>query len=89
MRKGTMTILAIVLLTPAFGMARYAPSQLATPEHYVDDLANVVQPAHEQTLNGILQELEQKTGVQYIVLTVPTTGGVPIAQYSVELAHDR
>jgi len=89
MRKGTTTILAIVLLTPAFGMARYAPSQLATPEHYVEDLADVVQPAHEQALNGILQELEQKTGVQYIVLTVPTTDGVPIAQYSVELAHDR
>jgi uncharacterized protein len=83
-----MQFLMIIFLAPAVGVAQYAPSQLAMPEHYVDDLANVIQPAQESTLNGVLQELEQKTGVQYIILTVPTTGGIPIAQYSVEVAHN-
>jgi uncharacterized protein len=59
------------------------------PRHYVEDLANVIDANHERALNGILQELEQKTGVQYIILTVPTTGGEPIEQFSVELANDK
>ncbi len=88
MRKTAMRILVMILCAPAVGAAKYAPSKLPMPEHYVDDLADVVQPDHEHSLNGILQELEQKTGVQYIVLTVPTTEGIPIAQYSVELTHD-
>jgi uncharacterized protein len=57
------------------------------PSHYVADYTGAVADADEEKLNGILQELEQKTGVQYIILTVRTTGGVPIEQYSIELAQ--
>jgi len=78
-------VLAMLLGAPASGQAGL-PAQ---PRTYVEDLANVINADHERALNGVLQELEQKTGAQYIVLTVPTTGGVPIAQFSVELAHDR
>lgn len=60
---------------------------LPMPRHYVEDYANVINPAEEQSLNGILQELEQKTGTQYIILTVETTGGMPIEQYTIELAE--
>jgi len=54
------------------------------PRHYVEDYANVVNASHERSLNGILQELEQKTGAQYIILTVDTTGGLPIEQFAIE-----
>jgi uncharacterized protein len=57
------------------------------PSHYVADYTGAVNEADEKKLNGILQELEQKTGVQYIILTVRTTGGVPIEQFSIELAQ--
>lgn len=57
------------------------------PTRYVEDYANVIDAPTERSLNGILQELEQKTGAQYIVLTVETTGGVPIEQFSIELAE--
>jgi uncharacterized protein len=57
------------------------------PSHYVEDYANVINSTHEQRLNGILQELEQKTGAQYIILTVETTGGMTIEQLSIELAE--
>jgi len=53
----------------------------------VTDLANVVTPQDKRTLNGILQELEQKTGVQYIVLTVQSTNRVPIEDWSIQRAH--
>ena len=55
------------------------------PRHYVEDYANVINNSDERSLNGILQELEQKTGAQYIILTVKTTEGVPIQQFSIEL----
>ncbi|MBN2316654.1 MAG: TPM domain-containing protein [Sedimentisphaerales bacterium] len=57
------------------------------PDHYVEDYADVINDSDEHSLNGILQELEQKTGAQYIVLTVLTTGGLPIEQYSIEVAE--
>jgi len=81
----TASLLTMLLVASAWGQADL-PEQ---PRTHVEDLANVINAEQERTLNGILQELEQKTGAQYIVLTVPTTGGVPIAQFSVELAHDK
>ena len=50
----------------------FAEVKLARPTHYVEDRANVIDAATERSLNGILQELQQKTGAQYIVLTVDT-----------------
>ncbi|MEN6425108.1 MAG: TPM domain-containing protein, partial [Phycisphaerales bacterium] len=88
MHRNALRLLVMIVLTPAVGAGNYAPSQLPMPQHYVEDRADVVQPDHEHALNGLLQELEQKTGVQYIILTVPSTGGIPIASYSVEVAHN-
>ncbi len=75
----------LLLAAPAFGQIRLPDK----PRYYVEDLANVIDASHEQRLNGILQELEQKTGAQYIILTVDTTGGTEIEQFSVALAHDK
>ena len=60
---------------------------LPQPRHYVEDYANIIGQDYERSLNGVLQELEQKTGAQVIVLTIHTTEGVPIEQYAVELAE--
>jgi len=65
----------------------YAGADLPMPRKYVEDYANVINPSDERSLNGILQELEQKTGAQYIILTMVTTGGLPIEQFSIELAE--
>lgn len=76
-----------LLIISAATTAGYAQTDLPMPQRYVDDYANVVNPSDERSLNGILQELEQKTGAQYIVLTVQTTGGMPIEQFAIELAE--
>jgi len=64
-----------------------AAVDLPMPQHYVEDYANVINSPEEQSLNGILQELEQKCGAQYIVLTVQTTEGLAIEQFAIELAE--
>lgn len=65
----------------------FAEVKLARPTHYVEDLANVIDAATERSLNGILQELEQKTGAQYIVLTVNSLDGLPIEEFSIALVE--
>lgn len=79
--------IAILLVAAATATVAYGQTDLPMPQHYVEDYANVINPSDEHSLNGILRELEQKTGVQYIVLTVPSTVGLPIEQYSIELAE--
>ncbi len=76
---------AAAVLVAALGAKPFARPNLPRPEEYVDDLAHVVNPQHKQALLGLLQELEQKTGVQYIILTIDTTGGLPLEQFSIEL----
>lgn len=60
--------------------------ELPVPQKYVEDNANIMSDPVEQKLNGYLQELEQKTGAQMIVLTINTTGDIPIDTYAIELA---
>src|SRR3972149_5905588 len=59
---------------------------LPVPQRYVEDRANIISDIVEKNLNGYLQELEQKTGAQMIVLTINTTDGIPIETYAIELA---
>lgn len=59
----------------------------APPKQYVEDLAQKIDAKAKEKLLGYLQELEQKTGVQFIVLTVPTTGGEPIERFALRLAE--
>jgi uncharacterized protein len=84
MRK-SLPVLVAALMLPVLGAKRFAPPDLPMPGTYVDDLAHVVNAEQAHALNGILQELEQKTGVQYIILTIDSTGGLPIEQFSIEL----
>lgn len=64
-----------------------AKVSLPMPTQYVEDRAGIVAADQETALNALLKELEQKTGVQFIVLTVESTNGVPIEQYSIELVE--
>src|SRR4030065_941563 len=59
---------------------------LPVPKRYVEDRANIIEAQIENRLNGYLQELEQKTGAQMVVLTVDTTDTVTIEMYAIELA---
>ncbi len=77
-------MLTALFALPVFAAAAARPD-LPMPQTYVEDRARVVNPDHARALNGILHELEQKTGVQYIILTVDSTGGLPIDQFSIEL----
>jgi uncharacterized protein len=85
MRRG---LLLILFVATALGPPLWAAVKLPQPSHYVEDYAQVINDNHERSLNGLLQELEQKTGTQYIVLTIPSLQGEPIENLGIRLAHD-
>jgi uncharacterized protein len=85
MRRGLFTP-AVTFLVISAAMVQ-ATVDLPMPQHYVEDYANVINSSEEQSLNGILQELEQRCGAQYIILTVQTTEGLAIEQFAIELAE--
>jgi uncharacterized protein len=60
-----------------------------TPLRYVVDLAGIVDDATENRLNGYLQELEQKTTAQLVVLTIKSLEGESIEDFSIKIAHDK
>lgn len=59
------------------------------PQRYVVDLAGIVDDATENRLNGYLQELEQKTSAQLVVLTISSLEGESIEDVSIRIAHDK
>lgn len=87
MRRSFFDLVVTQLVILVITAGGYAKTDLPMPRHYVEDYANVINDSEEHSLNGILQELEQKTGAQYIVLTVLTTEGLPIEQFAIELAE--
>jgi len=87
MPRFSVKVTSITLLIWLIPSLCHGKADLPMPRHYVEDYANVINQSDEQSLNGILQELEQKTGVQYIILTIDTTKGVPIEQFAIELAE--
>ena len=87
MRRFTPKLILALSILSTLTATSYGQANLPMPLHYVEDYANVINATDERSLNGVLQELEQKTGAQYIVLTVLSTGGLPIEQFSIELVE--
>lgn len=78
-----IVVLILLVLSPL-----PCPGREAAPASYVVDNAGIIDGNVRQALSGRLQELEQKTGVQMLVLTVETTDGVPIEEYAISKASE-
>jgi len=78
----SLSLAFLILCVPGF------VSAASLGASYVVDQANVIENSARQMLSGQLQELEQKTGVQMIVLTIDSTDGIPIEQYALGRAEN-
>lgn len=74
-------------------LASASPAESVTvperPVRYVVDLAGVIDAEPETKLNGYLQELEQKTTAQFVILTIESLAGESIESFALEVAHDK
>jgi uncharacterized protein len=76
-------IAAIVLTTVvAFNTHASTPEPPEAPRDYVVDLAGVIRPDMKNQMNAVLQELEEKTSAQVLVLTVQSLDGQSIEEFA-------
>ncbi len=80
--------LALFALAPASGVSAQAEPVLPRYAGYVNDYAQIASSQAEQVIDGIAREVKAKTGAEIAVVTIATTGGVDIEQYSVALFMD-
>jgi uncharacterized protein len=76
----------VVAFLAAATVATAAPKFPALTGRVVDD-AHMLSPAAEQKLTGELADLEQKTGHQLVVATVPDLQGYEIEDYGYQLGR--
>ena len=87
-RRKTRPFLILIflsLLIPSLSPAQ-DPALPAKPTGYVTDLANVLNPETRDQLTALCTEVDQKAHAQIAVVTVPTTNGQPIFDYTLNLA---
>jgi uncharacterized protein len=77
----------VLAATPVSTDTSAAPALPEKPQGFVTDLAGVIDAAAKARLERILTELEQKTGAEIAVVTVPTTEPEPIFDYAMQIAE--
>ncbi|HEV7743352.1 MAG TPA: TPM domain-containing protein [Pyrinomonadaceae bacterium] len=73
----------------SLGISQLAQTQkLPAPTSHVNDFAGVVDDATRQQLENILANLKLKTGIEFDIAIVQSTGGQKISEFSLQLARD-
>jgi uncharacterized membrane protein YgcG len=79
-RLVSLFLWATVIFFPASAQKLETP--LPVREGYVNDYASVLSDDTESILGQALANLEQRAGLEFVVVTVPDTGSLPTGQYA-------
>ncbi len=86
--KNLYTLFIIIFFLTSVSVC-FSASIPAMPSKYVVDLAGIIDEPTENSLNGYLEELEQKTTAQFIILTINSLDGESIEDFSINIAHNK
>jgi len=86
--KWPLFIIASVALFSSFAIRQFAQTSTQSRTGYVNDFASVLDEATRNELTTILENLKQKTGIELAVVTVDSTSGESIDDFSLKLARD-
>jgi uncharacterized protein len=78
--------LVLTLLSATLLQAQTQSAPEYKPQGYVNDFANVLSPSAREQLTALCTEVDQKAHAQIALVTVPTTNGQPIQDYTFNLA---
>ncbi|HEY0005382.1 MAG TPA: TPM domain-containing protein [Pyrinomonadaceae bacterium] len=81
-------ILALLCWTTTSASAQTSQTPLPQVKAYVNDTAEVLDGATRQQLETILKSLHEQAGVEFALVTVKTTGGEDIFDYSLKVARE-
>lgn len=76
----------LVMLTAGAAFSA-TPEPPAIPPAPVVDLASIIKPEAKTHLNGMLRELERKTGAEFVILTVSSLDGEGIESFTLRMAE--
>lgn len=79
-----ITILLLHLCVTQFAQTK----QLPAPTAHVNDFAGVLDEAAKQRLESMLVNLKLKSGIEFDIATVESTGGQDISDFSLQVAKD-
>jgi uncharacterized protein len=82
---GAAFVLLVTAIVSVSGQTAQSP--LPPPTGYVNDYAKVIDQATKQRLETTLSNLDQQQKIQFSVVTVDTTGGQEIFDYSLAVAR--
>ena len=77
----------LILFACGWASAQTASSPLPAPTGYVNDYAKVINASTKQQLETTLTDLDQQQHIQFAVVTVDTTNGQSIFDYSLAVAR--
>src|SRR5580700_503083 len=83
-RSLLLSFIIFIAASPAFAQTQTLPDY--KPQGYVNDFANVLSPSTREQLTALCKEVDEKAHAQIAVVTVPSTNGQPIVDYSFNLA---
>jgi uncharacterized protein len=86
-RFGRLSAGILAALAFAAGLAAAVAQQLPALTGRVVDDAHILNPATRSSLETKLKDLEDKSGIQLVVATVPSLGGQEIEPYANDLAR--
>src|SRR5215470_7168498 len=91
-KRGQPTLLALLItlffLSTVILRSHAQQTQLPKPTAHLNDFAEAVEETMRQRLEKVLENLEQKTGVKFVVVTIKTSDAKDLYDYSLQLAND-
>src|SRR5213593_3570894 len=92
MSNGRATVFAFLFAIICFSIVNLRShaqeTQIPKPSAHVNDFGEVIEATTRQRLEKVLENLEQKTGVNLVVAIVKNTGTSDLYDYSLKLASD-
>lgn len=81
-----LLVLLLVLVSFGFAYAATYP-QYSSENKYVTDTAGIITPEWKAQITSLCAEIEKNTTAQIAVVTVNSTEGIPIEEYSLHIAE--
>src|SRR5258708_16491259 len=90
-RASVFAILLVVIILCGLTADRRTSAQgkrLPKPRGHVNDFAEVLDAATRQRIEIVLENMKQRTGIDFVVATVKSAGNEELYDYSLRVAND-
>ena len=85
--KRIVLIVTLLIFLAAAAARAVTPEPPQTPQQPVVDLAGIIDSDKQSQLNALLRNLEQKTGTEFMILTVTSLDGEGIEPFALRMAE--